>query len=93
VGSVSHPTRGRWSNWKQAVPPRFCTWVGPTWFLTWAGLGGGRRLCGLNGRRRSLELVSAVDDKDSWKACNIINTFIKKNFSQATTPTARDGIL
>ena len=43
-----------------------------------------------------LELVQfepVVDDDDAWKACDTINNFIKKSFTQVITPTARDGIM
>ena len=44
----------------------------------------------------TLELVQfelVVDDDDAWKACDTINNFIKKSFTQVITPTARDGIM
>ena len=44
----------------------------------------------------ALELVQfepVVDDDDAWKACDTINNFIKKSFTQVITPTARDGIM
>ena len=42
----------------------------------------------------ALELVQfepAVDEKDTWNACDTINNFTKKAFNQVATPTARDG--
>lgn len=35
----------------------------------------------------------AVNDEDTCNACDTINTFIKKTFSQVITPIARDGIM
>jgi len=44
----------------------------------------------------ALELVQfepAVDDEDTWKACDTIINFIKKAFNEEIKPTTREGIM
>jgi len=40
-----------------------------------------------------VQFEPAVDNQDSWNACDTINTFIKKSFSQTIISTTRDGIM